>query len=127
VSAPSRRILLVDDDDDIRLVAGLSLQRVGGHEVESVASGADALDAIVDGGFDLVLLDMQMPGMDGRATLACIRETAAGATPVIVLTASQRSEVADLHELGVVGVLAKPFDPIRLSADVAALMGWEHS
>jgi CheY-like chemotaxis protein len=120
-----KRILLVDDDDDIRLVAGVSLRRVGGHEVEGVSSGTDALDVLVDGAFDLVLLDMQMPGMDGRATLDAIRASAAADVPVIFLTASQRSEVDDLRALGVSGVLAKPFDPMRLAADVADVMGWE--
>jgi CheY-like chemotaxis protein len=123
----TKRILLVDDDDDIRLVAGLSLRRVGGHEVESVASGHDALAVLADAAFDLVLLDMQMPGMDGRATLDAIRATDAADVPVIFLTASQRSELDDLQTLGACGVLAKPFDPMRLAADVADVMGWEHA
>lgn len=120
----ARRILLVDDDDDIRLVAGLSLRRVGGHEVEAVASGEAALSALDGAAFDLVLLDMQMPGMDGPTTLAAIRATGASDVPVVFLTASQRSELEDLAALDVRGVLAKPFDPMQLPAAVADVMGW---
>lgn len=122
-----RRILLVDDEDDIRLVASVSLRRVGGHDVTAVSSGAAALDALgSDPPYDVVVLDMQMPAMDGRATLAAIRADAAHAdVPVVFLTAQvQAAERRELEGLAVTGVLAKPFDPMQLPSELAALMGW---
>jgi CheY-like chemotaxis protein len=120
------RILVVDDDDDVRQVAMLSLRRVGGHEVEGVASGSDAVGALTAGAFDVVLLDMQMPGMDGRATLAAIRADERTSTvPVVFLTASVLSqERAEIEALDVSGVLAKPFDPMALAKDLGDVMGW---
>jgi CheY-like chemotaxis protein len=120
------RILVVDDDDDVRQVAVLSLRRVGGHEVESVSSGADAVAALAGGEFDVVLLDMQMPGMDGRATLDAIRaDERTRAVPVVFLTASVMSqERAEIEALEVNGVLAKPFDPMSLSNELGGVMGW---
>ena len=122
-----RRILLVDDEDDIRLVASASLRRVGGHDVTAVSSGAAALEALASApAFDVVVLDVQMPAMDGRATLAAIR---GGSThpdvPVVFLTAqAQASERRELEDLAVTGVLAKPFDPMQLPHELAELMGW---
>ena len=123
----TRRILLVDDEDDIRLVASASLRRVGGHDVTAVSSGAAALEALASvGAFDVVVLDMQMPVMDGRATLAAIRAGAEHAdVPVVFLTAQvQASERRELEGLAVTGVLAKPFDPLQLPSELAELMGW---
>ena len=118
------RILVVDDEDDIRAVATLSLGRVGGHEVVGAASGEEALSLLGGGGFDAVILDVQMPGMDGRSTLAALRG-AGHALPVVFLTAQvQREERAALEQLDVAGVLAKPFDPMQLATELGQLLGW---
>jgi two-component system alkaline phosphatase synthesis response regulator PhoP len=120
------RILVVDDDDDVRQVAMLSLRRVGGHEVEGISSGTEAVATLTASSFDVVLLDMQMPGMDGRATLAAIRaDEHTSATPIVFLTASVLSqERAEIEALDVSGVLAKPFDPMSLAKDLGDVMGW---
>jgi CheY-like chemotaxis protein len=120
------RILVVDDDDDVRQVAVLSLRRVGGHEAEGITSGSEAVAALTASPFDVVLLDMQMPGMDGRATLAAIRSDERTSTvPVVFLTASVLSqERAEIEALDVTGVLAKPFDPMALANDLGTIMGW---
>src|SRR3954447_8846797 len=69
-----RRILFVEDDPDIQTVAKMALEALGGFTVLACSSGAEAL-AAVDGFVpDLVLLDVMMPGMDGPATLAALRE-----------------------------------------------------
>lgn len=123
----TRRILLVDDDDAIRLVARLALERVGGHEVVAVPDGESALTAVVDGRFDVVLLDVMMPGLDGPSTLQRLRGLPqATEVPVVFLTASVRSdEVARLEQLGVAGVLGKPFDPATLATELGAVLGWQ--
>jgi CheY-like chemotaxis protein len=118
------RVLVVDDEDDIRTVATMSLRRVGGHEVDGAASGEEALAALAAASYDVVVLDVQMPVVDGRATLRALRD-AGHDVPVVFLTAqAQRDERADLAALDVVGVLSKPFDPMQLPGELAALLGW---
>jgi CheY-like chemotaxis protein len=121
-----RKILIVDDDDDIRTLSTMSLARVAGHDVHAVASGPECLEELQRWVPDIVLLDVMMPDMDGPTTLAAIRSgTAAPDVPVAFLTASVApSEVARLASLGVLGVLGKPFDPMQLPTEVAALAGW---
>lgn len=120
------QILYVEDDPDIRIVAQLALEAVGGFRLRMCGSGQEALDAVA-GGYapDLMLLDVMMPSMDGPSTLAALRKLAATATtPAIFMTAKvQASEVAHYKSLGAVGVVAKPFDPMRLAQQVRAL--WE--
>ncbi len=118
-----RRILLVEDDSDIRAVATLALERVGGFEVEACASGAAALDAISECRPDLVLLDVMMPEMDGPGVLERLRADSAGRdVPVVMLTAKvHHLETARLRDLGAVDVIHKPFDPMALPAAVRAI------
>jgi len=118
------RILVVDDEDDIRRVATLSLERVGGWEVVPASSAAEAVAAAEDGGFDAVLLDVMMPDVDGPATLERLRPPLGQDVPVIFLTAkAQTADVERLKALGAVGVIAKPFDPLSLSGELGAIIG----
>jgi two-component system OmpR family response regulator len=120
------RLLLVDDAEDIRAIARLSLEQVGGWNVVSVASGSDALRVLrEDGPFDVVLLDVMMPGMDGPATLARMRADGLQAdTRVVFLTAkAQGADRRRLEALGAAGVIAKPFDPMILPRELERLLG----
>jgi two-component system OmpR family response regulator len=118
------KILIIDDDADIRLIAGLSLSRVGGMDVIEAASGAEGVRKAREECPDVILLDMMMPAMDGSETLAALRsQPATAGTPVIFLTA--KTVVADVERmkaLGAAGVLIKPFDPRTLSGDVRTLV-----
>ncbi len=118
------KILIIDDDADIRSIARLSLSRVGGMEVIEAGSGAEGVRKAEDERPDVILLDMMMPTMDGLETLAALRSQAAtAATPVIFLTAKALgNQLERLTSLGAAGVLTKPFDPRTLSADVRALV-----
>jgi two-component system OmpR family response regulator len=118
------RVLLVDDDPDIRLIGEMALARVGNFAVQLAASGPEALTAAAAGP-DVILLDVMMPGMDGTATLARLRaDPALASIPVIFMTAKvQDSEVARYRELGAQGVIAKPFDPMTLHERVLRLLG----
>jgi two-component system OmpR family response regulator len=122
-----RRILLVDDDTDIRTVATLALQAVGGFEVRPCSSGQEALGAVVAFGPQLVMLDVMMPGMDGPAVLEQLRLLPEVArVPVVFLTAkAQPDEIERLKGLGAVDVIAKPFDPMALATQVRA--AWERA
>ena len=122
----THRILVVDDDDDVRRLAVMALSRVGGHEVTGVASGADCLAALMDSLPDAVVLDVMMPGMDGPATLQAIREhPATRHVPVVFLTAGVVDADRDrLTALPVTGILSKPFDPLQLSRQLGEILGW---
>jgi CheY-like chemotaxis protein len=120
----ARRLLLVDDEDDIRRIAALTLERLGGWEVEPAGSAADALAAAERGGFDAVLLDVMMPDVDGPALLERLRPVLGADVPVVFLTAKvQAADVERLRGLGAAGVIAKPFDPMGLSGELAAILG----
>jgi CheY-like chemotaxis protein len=117
---PLCRILYVEDEPDIRAVAQMALEAVGGFSVIACASGKDALSVAPDARADLLLLDVMMPGMDGPNTLSALREIPATAhTPVIFMTAKvQTAEVALFKGLGALDVIPKPFDPMELSAQI---------
>jgi CheY-like chemotaxis protein len=110
------KVLVVDDEEDIRRVAHLSLTRVGGMEVAVATGGAEALEQARQSSPDVILLDVMMPGMDGPAVLAALKaDPATAGIPVVFLTAkAMTSEVDRLQGLGSVAVLTKPFDPVTL-------------
>jgi two-component system, OmpR family, response regulator len=120
-----RKILLVDDEADIRLIAEISLSHLGGWQVIQAGSGREALDLAFQAQPDLILLDVMMPGMDGPTTLEKLREQEDGrATPVIFMTAKvQKTEIDRLLGLGVRGLIPKPFDPMTLPADIRNILG----
>lgn len=118
--ASVNRILYVEDEADIRVIAQMALEAVGGFTVISCASGSEALAAAPGAAADLLLLDVMMPGMDGPSTLKALRQMPATAnTPVIFMTAKvQPFEVAQHKALGALDVIAKPFDPMELAAQI---------
>jgi CheY-like chemotaxis protein len=119
------RVLVVDDEDDIRQIARLSLERIGGWTVVTASSGDEAVElAANEAPFTVVLLDVMMPGSDGPATLARLRSGPLDAgTPIVFLTAKvQPADRKRLHELGAAGVIAKPFDPTQLSQQLWAVL-----
>ncbi len=127
IGAPAgRRVLVIDDDADIREVALLALETVGGLAVRVAASGAEGIRLAVADPPDAILLDVMMPEMDGPTTLARLRDhPVTTSVPVLFLTAkAQASEREQLQALGVAGTIAKPFDPMTVAADVSQRLGW---
>ena len=118
-----QRILIVDDADDIRLVAKMSLQRVGKFDVLACASGEDAIRQAEAFHPDLLLLDVMMPGLDGPGTLARLRELPAlASTPAVFMTAkTQQKEIENLKSVGAIAVISKPFEPMSLARDLAKI------
>jgi two-component system OmpR family response regulator len=119
----SWKVLVVDDDADIRRIAALSLERIGKFQVKVAASGQEALEEVRKEMPDLVLLDVTMPGTDGPTTLALLRALpGAERLPVIFFTAtSSDAEVQRLVSLGAIGVVPKPFDVADLPRRVRSI------
>ncbi len=118
------RVLVVDDIATNRLVAATYLRMLGAGTVEATG-GEEALRLLLRDLPDLVLLDMNMPGMDGRETIRRIRALpdAAGRVPVIAMTADALSDHrAEYLASGVDGYLAKPLNPDRISAEIAEVL-----
>ena len=118
------KVLVIDDEVDIRRIARLSLAAVGGMDVCEASGGTSAVRKARDEQPDVVLLDMMMPGMDGLATFRALREDPETADiPVVFLTAKVMSaEVDRLKGLGACGVLVKPFDPMTLPRQLRDLL-----
>jgi len=116
-------ILLAEDHEVIRLFMTALLERLG-HRVTCVANGRAAVEAVADGVFDAVLMDMQMPEMDGIEATRAIRNLAGarGATPVFAVTADAAASRRSQYEtLGLTAFLTKPLDVVMLSAALATV------
>lgn len=120
-------ILYVDDDPDICEVVRTALCLIAGLEVHTAGSGEQAIDLAYELRPDLVLMDVIMPGLDGPSTLKRMRGHALLANiPVIFLTAKVLpAEIFHFLQLGALGVISKPFDPLKLCDDLFAL--WNQS
>lgn len=118
-----QRILYVEDEPDIQAVARIALETVGGFTLQVCSSGEEALRAAVDFAPDLLLLDVMMPGMDGPTTLRELRNFPELAdTPAVFMTAKvQPQEIEQFKSYGALDVIAKPFDPMALSAQITAV------
>ncbi|MBT9558034.1 MAG: response regulator [Myxococcales bacterium] len=117
-------ILVVDDDEDIREVVRATLQDMAGYRVVVAASGHEAVDVARQENPDLVLLDAVMPVLSGLATLQRLRDDPTLASlPVVFMTANVGArDRARYTASGAVGVVVKPFDPLSLLEQVAALL-----
>jgi CheY-like chemotaxis protein len=126
VSHVAHRILIIDDEEDIREVAALSLETVAGWDVVMASSGAQGLARAIEYQPEAILLDVMMPGMDGPTTFRELRKNPVTALiPVLLLTAKvQASDQRRFADLGVDAVLFKPFDPMTLSTQIAGVLGW---
>ncbi len=122
----NHKVLIVDDEADIREVAAMSLETVCGWNVLQARSGAEGLQIARQDHPDAILLDVMMPDMDGPMTLQALKADAGVASiPVIFLTAKvQASDRKRFSEMGVQAVLAKPFDPMQLGEQIAEALGW---
>jgi len=122
----SHRVLVIDDEDDIREVAALSLETVAGWEVFVANSGTQGLARAIELQPEAILLDVMMPGMDGPTTFRELRKNpATSAIPVLLLTAKvQGSDQRRFADLGVQAILFKPFDPLTLADQISAVLGW---
>ena len=122
-SSPGKtRILVADDDRQMRRLVRMILER-DGHEVVEAADGLDALDVIESGQIDLMVLDLDMPRLDGMGVLEELRARVVTASlPVIVLTARTGESEALVLDLGAQDFISKPVQPASLQARVRAVL-----
>ena len=117
------KVLLIDDEEDTRTLAGLVLRRLGGFEVAERGDARRLVETVLAESPDAVLLDVMLPEVDGPTALAALRaDPRTEKVPVAFFTAkAMDAEVARLKDLGAQGVITKPFRPESLVAEVRAL------
>ncbi|MDP9128605.1 MAG: response regulator [Pseudomonadota bacterium] len=123
MTKPLNHILCVDDEEDILEVAKIALEAVGGFQVSICKGGKEALARAPELKPDMILLDVMMPGLDGPATYGQLKlNPSLKNVPVAFMTAKvQPKEVSSYIDIGAIGVIVKPFDPMRLADDIRAL------
>jgi DNA-binding response OmpR family regulator len=117
----SAKILIVDDETNVRLNYRITLETEG-YQISEAASGAIALEELLAGSFDLAILDMRMPGMDGLDLLAKMREVGIGVPAMIVTAYSDVPHAVLAMKLGAIDFLQKPLRPEELRRIVAEII-----
>jgi two-component system, OmpR family, alkaline phosphatase synthesis response regulator PhoP len=122
----AKRVLIIDDEFDIRSVAQLALKAVAGWEVFTAESGSEGIEIAAENQPDAILLDVMMPDMDGVATYKALQANpATQPIPVILMTAkAQASEKRQFAELGVAAIITKPFKAMKLHSEISSILGW---
>ncbi len=123
----TKRILIIDDEEDIREVAQLSLEMAANWDVLTASSGREGLAKAEVEQLDAILLDVMMPDWDGVTTFQQLQANPATQhIPVLLLTAKmQAADQRRFAQLGVTAAIAKPFDPMTLADQVAKFLGWD--
>ena len=118
------KILIIDDEDDIRCVCSLSLSMIGGVDVIEADGGHEGIEKAIAERPDAVLLDMIMPDMDGSATITALKKNPQTAgIPVIFLTTRTLSiDFAKMRNLGAAGWVIKPFDPLTITDQIKEMI-----
>lgn len=122
------KILLVEDEEDIRTIAQIALEEIGKFTVQYCGSGKEALERVETFKPDLILLDVMMPGMDGLTVLQKLRKKPDFVhIPVVFMTAKvQANEITQYRVLGAADVITKPFDPLTLAQTLREIWKKQH-
>jgi len=122
-----KHVLIIDDEDDIREVAQVSLELMAGWHISTAESSQAGIAKAKTQRPDAILLDVMLPDMDGPTTFRMLQgDPETSDIPVILLTAKvQATDQRKFADLGVSAVIAKPFDPVLLADQVASCLGWE--
>jgi CheY-like chemotaxis protein len=122
----SRSILIVDDDEHIREIAQLTLEAIAGWTVATAGSGQEGIARALAIPPDAILLDVMMPEMDGPTTVGKLKASdATRHIPVVLLTAKVLEEdKRGFMDLGIDGIISKPFDPMTLADEISNALGW---
>ncbi|GAA3748228.1 response regulator [Terriglobus aquaticus] len=122
-----RHILIIDDEDDIREVAALTLEATAGWRVSTADSGSAGIAKALSEQPEAILMDVMMPGKDGPTTVREMQDMPdISHIPVLLLTAKvQGVDQRRFANLGVAAVLFKPFNPMTLAAQIAEALHWQ--
>jgi two-component system, OmpR family, alkaline phosphatase synthesis response regulator PhoP len=122
----TRRILVIDDEEAIQEIIQACLEDLGGWDVLVASSGRQGLLIAASEPLDGILLDVSMPEMNGFETLQKLQENpTTQKIPVTLLTARvQPEDKEQFAQLGIAGLILKPFDPLTLVEQVAEVFGW---
>ncbi|HEY9832664.1 MAG TPA: response regulator [Stenomitos sp.] len=123
----TKKILVIDDEDGIREIIQICLEAAAGWDVFTAASGSEGLATAQTEQPDAILLDVMMPDMDGPTTFRQLQADAATQhIPTILLTAKAKiSEQQQFIDLGVTGVITKPFKAQDLVNQICAILNWK--
>ncbi|HHP7231995.1 MAG TPA: response regulator [Xenococcaceae cyanobacterium] len=122
----SKRILFIDDEEDIRILASFCLELEAGWEMMTASSGQEGIAIAETEQPDAILLDVMMPELDGLQTLAKLRvNPKTKDIPAIFITAKvQASDRRRFYAAGAKGVINKPFDSLTLASQISGFLGW---
>ena len=123
----TKRLLIVDDEERIRELVQACLEDLGGWDTLTAASGEEGLKIAQTEPIGAILLDVSMPDMDGFAVYEQLQANSlTQAIPVILLTAKvQASDRARFAQMGIAGVITKPFEPTSICNEVTKILGWD--
>ncbi|MEC4803035.1 MAG: response regulator [Jaaginema sp. PMC 1079.18] len=122
----NKSVLVIDDDDGVREIIQISLEAAAGWQVLTAASGSAGLQVAADQQPDAILLDVMMPGMDGAETFRRLQASPdTQHIPTILLTAKAKmSEQQQYMNLGVTGIITKPFEALNLVRQIQQILKW---
>jgi CheY-like chemotaxis protein len=122
-----KRLLMIDDEEAIQIVVKFGINMAAGWDVIAASSGEVGIETAQKELPDAILLDVMMPEMDGIATFKALQTNPITAKiPVIFLTAkAQTTERSQFNELGVSGVITKPFNSLDLPEQIAKILHWQ--
>lgn len=122
----AKRILIIDDEERIRELVQACLEDLGGWEAITAESGNEGLLKAEAQNLDAILLDVSMPDMDGFVFFDKLQENPKTQyIPVVLLTAKVLpDDQARFAQMGVVGVITKPFNPVTICPELAEILGW---
>ncbi len=117
-------VVYVEDDPDLRELVEIIFARKAGMQIVALEPDPDVLEQVRKARPDIVMLDVMMPGIDGRTLASAMKTDPELATvPFVFMTAKARpQELEDLRGLGALGVISKPFDPLKLPDEVRRLL-----
>ena len=120
----SKSILIIDDEEDVKEIAQMGLEMAADWTVVTASSGKEGLMLAETSQPDVILLDLMMPGWDGKETLKQLKANPKTVNiPVILMTAKTQSAIAtELTELDLVGVITKPFRPLQLPEQISQIL-----
>ena len=122
----TKRVLLIDDEEDVRTLASFCIEIETGWNILTAVSGREGLEIAETEQPDAILLDVMMPDLDGLQTISRLKANPkTKQIPVVFITAkAQASDRRRFYAAGAKGVINKPFDALTLASQILGFLGW---